>query len=308
MTAPTHILYHAHCMDGFGAALVAWMVFGGSAEYHPVSYGEPLPKILDGADVYILDFSFPREALTALAARCRVVVLDHHATAEADLRGLEFAKFESDKSGAVMAWEYFRNHFPDAIFGAVPKLLLYVQDRDLWRWELHESRAVSAGLYSRERSFKEWSFLAGCGPSGIDALAHEGKIVLRVNEAQVNSIAARARAVPWLDTAGTAHAIPVANTPVLQSEVCHELLQRHPCAFFAAAYFDQPGLDETTIERVWSLRGRGDIDVSQIAKAHGGGGHRNAAGFTTLLPANDVLVATPGHRPPFTVSPQFATP
>jgi hypothetical protein len=30
-----------------------------------------------------------------------------------------------------------------------------------------------------------------------------------------------------------------------------------------------------------SLRSRGDFDVSELAKAHGGGGHRNAAGFLT---------------------------
>ena len=30
-----------------------------------------------------------------------------------------------------------------------------------------------------------------------------------------------------------------------------------------------------------SLRSRGDVDVEQVARRHGGGGHKNAAGFTT---------------------------
>jgi len=29
-----------------------------------------------------------------------------------------------------------------------------------------------------------------------------------------------------------------------------------------------------------SLRSQGDLDVSEIAKRHGGGGHKNAAAFT----------------------------
>jgi len=29
-----------------------------------------------------------------------------------------------------------------------------------------------------------------------------------------------------------------------------------------------------------SLRSRGEVDVEKIARHHGGGGHRNAAGFT----------------------------
>jgi len=33
-----------------------------------------------------------------------------------------------------------------------------------------------------------------------------------------------------------------------------------------------------------SLRGKGDVDVSAIAAKFGGGGHRNAAGFTMAGP------------------------
>ena len=32
-----------------------------------------------------------------------------------------------------------------------------------------------------------------------------------------------------------------------------------------------------------SLRSRGDVDVAEIAATFGGGGHRNAAGFTSNL-------------------------
>lgn len=38
-----------------------------------------------------------------------------------------------------------------------------------------------------------------------------------------------------------------------------------------------------------SLRSRGKLDVSQIAIAHGGGGHRNAAGFTAPGPAETLF-------------------
>lgn len=60
---------------------------------------------------------------------------------------------------------------------------------------------------------------------------------------------------------------------VLQSEVCHELCQGEP---FAAAYWDEA--DGT---RRWSLRSSetDGVDVSEIAKLYGGGGHVHAAGF-----------------------------
>jgi phosphoesterase RecJ-like protein len=44
----------------------------------------------------------------------------------------------------------------------------------------------------------------------------------------------------------------------------------------AVALFRQTGADRWKV----SLRSRGEIDVEQVARRHGGGGHRNAAGFS----------------------------
>jgi nanoRNase/pAp phosphatase (c-di-AMP/oligoRNAs hydrolase) len=68
------------------------------------------------------------------------------------------------------------------------------------------------------------------------------------------------------------HKILCVNATTLFSEVAGELAKDRP---FGACYFDR-----ADGKRQWSLRSRnGGVDVSEIAKAHGGGGHRNAAGF-----------------------------
>lgn len=55
------------------------------------------------------------------------------------------------------------------------------------------------------------------------------------------------------------------------SDAGHELAKGQP---FAACYWDTPQ------GRVFSLRSSADgVDVAEIAKQYGGGGHRNAAGF-----------------------------
>lgn len=41
-----------------------------------------------------------------------------------------------------------------------------------------------------------------------------------------------------------------------------------------------------------SLRSRGAIDVEKVARRHGGGGHHNAAGFKSVLPADQLLAET----------------
>jgi nanoRNase/pAp phosphatase (c-di-AMP/oligoRNAs hydrolase) len=59
---------------------------------------------------------------------------------------------------------------------------------------------------------------------------------------------------------------------MMASEAAGALAEKAP---FAATYYD--GVDA----RHFSLRSRGDggADVSAIAQAYGGGGHKNAAGF-----------------------------
>ena len=62
-------MYHKDCMDGFGAALVAWKKFGAQASYIPVSYGTEQDSFVDDmaksaehplSELYVLDFSFNR--------------------------------------------------------------------------------------------------------------------------------------------------------------------------------------------------------------------------------------------------------
>ena len=79
------VLYHADCMDGYGAAWAAWKSFGDSARYKAVRYHEPIPKLPDNIELYILDFCYSMDDLVSTAQRVRkIVVLDHHISAQKD--------------------------------------------------------------------------------------------------------------------------------------------------------------------------------------------------------------------------------
>lgn len=99
-------MYHGQCADGFGAAWAIWKQFPG-ARFVPVEHGTPPPADLADQRVVIVDFSYARPTLEALAAETKeLLVLDHHITAEKALAGLPYAYFDQTKSGAVMAWEW----------------------------------------------------------------------------------------------------------------------------------------------------------------------------------------------------------
>lgn len=260
----TYILYHDNCPDGFGAAFAAWKKLGDSAKYLPVNHSQPVPDLKNNSEVYLVDFCYPKETLLGIVKQMKkVTVLDHHKTAEADLQQIDLQKypslavtFDMDKSGAVLAWEHFH-------YQAVPELLYYIQDKDLWRFELPHSKEFSAALRSYEMDFQLWDGLA------VQDLIREGQILLRYQDQLVNKLCSEARVVEL-----NGYQVPVVNSGILQSEIGNSLCKQFPQSPFAVVYYDSES------ERRYSLRSIGEFDVSAVAKTFGGGGHKNASGFS----------------------------
>lgn len=302
------VIYHAGCMDGAGAALAAFMKFGEEAEYRSAQYGDPAPTDDEcrGRDVYVLDFSYPRAELERIANACdceplleaplgRLRVLDHHKTAQADLAGLPYCKFDMERSGAVLAYFHFNVDLILRMPARLHVLFRYIQDRDLWQWELPSSREISAALASYGAAsdfrllteFLEWDGpdSSTIGQSSLEArLAPEGAAILRAERQMVERIAAGAERVK----VGGWGALAV-SSPVLQSEIGEALAienARHGRPAIGISYFR----DGKSGKWIVSLRSR-DLreehgpeaapapDVSAIARSFGGGGHAKAAGF-----------------------------
>ncbi len=255
------ILYHADCIDGFGAAWAAWCRLGDAAEYVPVVHGNPPPEVT-GRHVTIVDFSYPRELLLELADKAASLqVVDHHKTAQESLAGLDFCTFDMDKSGAVLSWQHFHPNTP------TPPLLLHVQDKDLWRWEVPGSAEITCALRAYPLEFTRWSLWADDWDTWERALSVEGGAILRYQEEVVKGIVANATEVTL-----AGHKVMCANTPILQSEVAGALSEGRP---FGLAWYQANG------RRYYSLRSRdGGIDVADMAGRFGGGGHARASGFS----------------------------
>ncbi|HEY6537757.1 MAG TPA: phosphoesterase [Candidatus Dormibacteraeota bacterium] len=258
------VIYHGDCPDGFGAAFAAWKRYGDDADYVPVSHGDPPPKTR-GRHVLMADFAYDRSTTERMAeGSASLVVLDHHRSAASDLADLPYCVFDMDRSGAVMAWQYLHEE-------AVPALLQYVQDRDLWRHAMPESAEVSAALRAHDFDFKTWDSI------DVEQLRVEGRALLRYQHRMVERVAAHALMVDILGTV-----VPTVNSSVLQSEIGDVLAAGHP---FAGVWWQGSG-DAAR----WSLRSTpGGVDVSLIAARYGGGGHRTAAGFKGPVPREGKL-------------------
>lgn len=268
------VIYHGGCPDGFAAAYALSLRFRSGEEYGcdlvAGVYSQPPPDVT-GRDVYIVDFSYRRPVLEAMCRQARsVTVIDHHTSAEQDLKGLEHEHdnltivFDMDKSGGILTWERYHS-------GPPPRLFLHIQDRDMWRFELEGTTEIYAALMSRPMEFPLWDRLC-VHEEELEPLRQEGKAINRYRRRMIELHLEKA-----VMTTIAGYRVPVVNCyEDIMSDLVGELSHGHP---FAAGYQDQG------ILRKWSLRSNsGGLDVAAIASRFGGGGHLHAAGFTTRLP------------------------
>jgi nanoRNase/pAp phosphatase (c-di-AMP/oligoRNAs hydrolase) len=270
-----------------------WKRFGDEVEFYPGVYGEAPPDVT-GRDVILVDFSYKAPVIAEMGDKARtILILDHHKSAQAELEGLAVAEatweehlescgdsrhtcalektgvqFDMSHSGAVLAWRYFH---PGKY---IPRMLLHVEDRDLWRFHLAQTRAITAAIFSREYDFKTWSALAtACNDTVRRAqLEEEGNAILRKQDKDVAELIENTRRVTTIG----GYKVPVANIPyTLASDAGNKMSVGHP---FAATYYDG------RVFRHFSLRSQEDgVDVSEVAQKYGGGGHARAAGFQVEL-------------------------
>lgn len=300
------VIYHANCADGFGAAFAAWLKFGDEAEYRACQYGRDdfeEGETVQGREVYILDFSFPRDMMEWLFTNAkRVVWLDHHKTAFERWcgkyeHGMRFQNsgpyrvtidLDDNKSGAMIAWEYFH---PGT---EIPMLIKHIDDYDRWQFKLEGTKEFNKALWSYAPwSFTQWkNFFPGAASTlrdwKIGDLKKEGAAILRAHDANVQAVvngAARECSLTfkvkdmsgsWYDMEYTRKGLAANCPPHLASDVGHQLAN-------ASGTYGLPWYINKEGKCLCSLRSNGDYDVSAIARAFGGGGHKDAAGFEVAI-------------------------
>jgi len=264
-------IYHSNCLDGFGAAWVVRKALGNEVEFHKGIHQQPPPDVT-GLHVFLVDFSYKKAVLEdMLKTAASITILDHHVSAEKDLSELLISGeikglFDMDKSGAMLAWEWF---YPQQ---QAPKLIGHIQDRDLWQFKLDGTREIYSALSSYPYDFEVWDKLMASSEHELGALKRDGQAIERRLQKDVKELIASG--VRRMSIGG--YDVPVLNaSSAYVSDAGNIMSVGEP---FAACYWDHPD------GRSFSLRSREEgIDVAEVAKKYGGGGHKNAAGFTVKI-------------------------
>lgn len=273
------VIYHGNCKDGFCAAWVAHLAFqcGAFAEHSQGNdrvlyvagvYGQDPPwDALRLKPVLIADFSYPRAVIERMKQVVwNLTILDHHKTAAAALEGIADNNtkvvFDMDRSGAGITWDYL---FPGF---SRPALVDYVEDRDLWRHALPDSHVINAAIATLPFTFAAWS---DAYSTSIQALRVQGKGALAKTSQYVREVAKNAVIADFLGTRAV-----VVNAPQVDiSDLLHACLEMRPEVDMATGWW----VRADGVVQVGLRSRQGGLDVSILAQAMGGGGHRSAAGF-----------------------------
>jgi uncharacterized protein len=289
------VIYHGACMDGFASAYAIWKYFvdAGSDVDSKLTFiagkhaGQttPLPyhvsRLCRDKVVALVDFSYPTAQLIELSKIAKsVLVIDHHISAlrrfeaSEELRANVSTVFDMNRSGCVLTWCYMfgvdASGKDDAL---LPRFLRFVEDRDLWRWALRDSAPFMEAFSMVDYAFGEYD--AHRDEALVQRAIENGKMLLAYRDSQLGKLNRRSVLVDGF----FGFRCRAVNSPVWTSELGNYVLDV------------EQGDDASDFALVWawnhsagscdcSLRASNDrVDVSRIASALGGGGHKRAAGF-----------------------------
>ena len=276
--APDHndpqplVLYHGrNCPDGFAAALAAWLFYEGKAEMLGLDHGDiksvtDLPA-LEGRAVYILDFSFDEVILSGIEERAaKLVLLDHHKSAAEKLTGFAcrcgVVHFDMSKSGARLAWEFFQPN------RAVPDLVRFVEDRDIWVWQYPESPAFLAALDMEPMDLPRWAEIAAFTPEQLSAFMARGHAMDEKFSKLAADIAEGAQPISFNGQQGV-----MVNAPGMFHSLVGDTLAKQSGSFALMWTAGKGGVVKV------GLRSRSGFDCIPLAESMKGGGHAQACGF-----------------------------
>lgn len=257
--------FHANCTDGAAAAAIIKHKYP-QAKCYPMNHGDRLRATVKGKNLYIVDFSFDAGTLLHFKKIAKEVHwYDHHKTALPTYEKLGWGVLDLNECGATLTW---KKEFPDK---PLPKILQYVRDKDLYTWELPQSRELNMYLRNLEGitnpTSDTWKKLLQDIPEeDWQQMITAGASALRHQRLTIQQGLKNAFEIDFHD-----HRTLVVNWSLEASDMGEYIYK--DLGYDVAMMFYYAG-------GIWNFSLRSDkVDVSELALKYGGGGHPGASGF-----------------------------
>lgn len=260
------LCYYHDDLDGRCSAAIVGRAIRG-ARFVAADYRRPIPRhpVDAGETVVIVDYLPADDAMRWLRERAaRLIWIDHHASSlareeYADLEG----RREEGRAACELTWEFFYPGKP------LPRAVQLTGDRDVWTWRYGEETASfceGIRLVAHHPEAPVWdALLEDCRPT-LDAIVKDGHVCRRYQLAVATEFIEKYGFETTLD----GYRCYAANLNLFGSEIFGRRYARYPvCMTFVN---DGHRYHVTLYSQ--------DTDVLPMAARRGGGGHRQAAGFS----------------------------
>lgn len=266
--------YHSADFDGMCSGAIV-RNFIPDAEMIGYDYGQPFPwEKVQGRDVYMVDVSLPAKDMRKLAEMCDLVWIDHHKSAIQAVEeiGLTLDGLQRIGDAACeLCWEYFYGEREKPL--AVHLLGRY----DVWDHD-GEPRAMPFQYGARAKILGgvddlQWVELLMPHTDGLALdILDAGYSIWHYQQASNERYAG----VCAFETELDGMKVIAINKGLTNSTVFDTVWDPDKYHMMSSFYRNKRGQ-----WRVSLYTTRQDVDCSAIATKYGGGGHQQAAGFTT---------------------------
>ncbi len=278
-----HAFFHSADLDGHCSGAIIKHRFS-NAILHPINHNQPFPWETVGPEdtVFMADFALqPFDQMIRLNASCNLVWIDHHISAiESSIEARKATgeeingRREVGKAACEIVWEYL---YPDR---EMPRFVHLLGRYDVWdrrdpsKWDA-EILPFQYGMRTNETdpsvNWQLWEMLFGADDAVYENAIIQGKTILAYTN-QSNARYMRSHAYEVSFEGLRALAVNVGNVSSnffdsMYDPARHDIRIAYSCIrrqFWAVTiYSDNP-----------------EVDCTALAKKHGGGGHKEAAGFS----------------------------
>jgi uncharacterized protein len=293
-----YVIFHKYCLDGFSGFIILTTtntIDRNALIYPDVPSAKEPPPNLHGKNVIVIDVAYKKEIIEQMFNEAKFVLfIDHHISIRNDILQLVALNanrhrvvYDSSKSGASLTWRYF---YPKK---KLPLFIKYIEDNDTGTWKYKHTMPFILGLQvnfkldlSRE-TITKWKKLFNTDT--VKNVINLGRKYSEYEEylLDINSKKYSVELFPSQQIYDEfrdkfqkpgQYRVCVLNTSCPNGSLLgKKVLDEVDCDFCMMWSLH---LDKKEI--VASLRSK-NVDVGELAKVFGGGGHRLASAFSFPL-------------------------
>jgi uncharacterized protein len=289
-----YIIYHKNCIDGFTGFYLFMktkMWKRNPFVYPDVPSTIEIPPNIKNKNVIIIDVAYKSNILKQISQVAKnVLFIDHHITIRDDVISLKSYKnltviYDKHESGASLVHKYF---YPKS---KIPEFVKYIKDNDIGKWKYKQTLPflsaleVSFNYEPTHNNLKKWDLLLN--NSYVENMIEKGKIYEEYKKYLIKKQASQAN-IRYFPSKTIINDI---NDKHILTEGMYKIAILNggcPSTSLVGKYIaeniecDFCMLYTYNIHKkiyIISLRSK-SMDVGEIAKLFGGGGHKLAAAFS----------------------------